>query len=106
MKNLKVSLLALSVLAGGMMGAAAATATPDVGATYGVNLRFGTNAVGENTPLVFSVDQLPDPATNSISLEGFLQTDSAGKIEGIALLDFYFDTTGTNKVELVSESPT
>jgi hypothetical protein len=101
MKKTKVSLLALSVLAGGLMGAAAAS-VPDVGAGYNLSMSFGTNANGATIPIVFDVSGFPSPTTNNVFFEPFgIQTDGSGKVEGVGLLRISFDGTDTNGVELV-----
>jgi len=104
MKKLKVSLLALSVLAGGLISAFAATSVPDTGAGYYISVGFGTNANGENIPLVFDVSGLPFAATNNVSFDAFsIQTDGSGKVEGVGMLTIQLDGSGTNYVELVAE---
>lgn len=101
MKQVK-SLLALSILAGGI--AAASAANTDTGATLLLDLRFATNA----RPSFIEVsDTLPKATvesalTNAVS-EVYVETDGAGKIEGAGWVRLQYKTT---VVTVVSNVPT
>ena len=83
MKKLKISLLALSVVAGGITAASAASAKTEASATY---YMVATNIAA---PLVY-VDEVPRslvfPGLQSI--DDFVSTDGSGKIEGSSILQF------------------
>jgi len=80
MKKIKVSLLALAVVAGGAIGASAASTSE--GVTFQAAIRFASNA-----PLSFI--SVSDVALGAVSLAisnanfaGVVDTDASGKIEG------------------------
>ncbi len=80
MKKIKVSLLALAVVAGGAIGASAASTSE--GVTFQAAIRFASNA-----PLSFI--SVSDVALGAVSLAisnanfaGVVDTDGSGKIEG------------------------
>src|SRR5579864_7545912 len=98
MKKLKVSLLALSVLAGGSLAALAA-APPIAGTDYFVEVNF-TNPVPTS---IFYVDGFPLPDTNANlavqSLGGSILTDGSGRIDGATTLRFKI-ISGSNIVAI------
>jgi hypothetical protein len=97
MKKLKISLLALSVLAGGSLVASAAA--PIVGNDYTFDAIF-TNPTPTS---IFSVDgtPIPDPSS-TVTVEeigpGGVNTDGAGKIDGATTLRIGFLNASSNLV--------
>jgi len=80
MKKPAISMLALAVVAGGALGASAASSTE--GDTYQLNLRFAAN-----DPLAFVVvNAVPLGAAaltiSNANFQGVVDTDGSGKIEG------------------------
>jgi len=94
MKKLKISLLTMAVVAGGAIGASAATAKTTEGDTFQVNLSFPSNA-----PLsLISVSDIPQSAsvdltTNASTRFLAVDTDGSGKIEGAGLLELTYGVT-------------
>src|SRR5689334_2250184 len=91
MRKLKVGLSALSLIAGGIFAASAAS-TPNTGSTAAINIVFGetdTNGVS-NGPRIFYVGGLPVATSNGTQTVEVLfdrvDTDGAGKIEGVAYI--------------------
>jgi len=91
MKKVKVGLLALSFIAGGIIAGSAAK-QPNTGSSTDIVIDFGSNA-----PSVYYVDGVPVPTGNENVTVGFniVSTDGAGKIEGVAYMNIDF-TDGTN----------
>jgi len=86
MKKLKISLLTMAVVAGGAIGASAATAKTTEGDTFTVDLVFPSNA-----PLSFvSVSDIPQGAKaltiSNVEANVSVNTDGSGKIEGAGFL--------------------
>jgi len=84
MRKLKVGLSALSLIAGGIFAASAAS-TPNTGSTAAINIDFGTNA-----QRIFYVGGLPVATSNANQTVNVIfdrvTTDGAGKIEGVAYM--------------------
>jgi len=80
MKHTRVSLLALSALAGGVFVASGA-ATPDMGTNYTLNAIVTTNPM----PVVLEVYGLPSDSTTALNEGNYtdFDTDGSGKIDGI-----------------------
>src|SRR3954447_17050510 len=90
MKKLKVGLMALSLIAGGMCAASAAT-TPSPGSRADILIDYGSNA-----PNIFFVNGVPLP-TNGVVETQFdsTETDGAGKVDGAVALRISF-TSGSD----------
>ena len=80
MKHTRVSLLALSALAGGVFVASAAS-TPDMGTNYTLNAMVTANPA----PLVVGIYGVPVDSTTPLNTGNYtdFDTDGSGKIDGI-----------------------
>src|SRR5262249_34591490 len=97
MKKLKVSLLALSVLAGGSLATLAAPA-PNTGSDYRVFVSW-TNAPTPPPP-IFYITDAPVPDSNATFTAELLRSsvfnDGSGKIDGAAIYRLGFGTSGVS----------
>jgi hypothetical protein len=89
MKKMTVSLLALTALVGGTMLASAAAKPGDTGATYFERIDFSASSNSVAPSLIEFVD-VPKPQvhTNFTVLSRSLDVDTAGKIEGVAIIRY------------------
>jgi hypothetical protein len=98
MKKIKVSLLALAVVAGGAIGASAASSKTTEGDSYGIRLLFPSNA-----PLSFilvnAVAQGAAALTiSNATFEGVVTTDGSGKIDGAGFERIRYGVLTTNGI--------
>ncbi len=91
MKSLKISLLALSVLAGGIMVANAASKT-DVGQTLQVLVKFATNAGPSFIEVEDEVPANPKALSTNGTANVYVNTDGAGKLEGAGWIRIEYKT--------------
>jgi hypothetical protein len=100
MKKVKVSLLALSVLAGGSLATLAAAAAPPAGSDYRVVISW-SNAPAAVPPIFFVTDA-PVPNSNATFSAELLKStvfnDGSGKIDGAAIYRITFGASGSNAV--------
>jgi len=100
MRKLKVGLSALSFIAGGIMAASAAS-TPNTGSSASIFIDFGTNA-----QRIFYVGGVPvstDTNGNVNVIFSRVDTDGAGKIEGVAYITISYsgDTNGSASANFI-----
>lgn len=97
MKKAKVSLLALSVLAGGSLAALAAPA-PNTGSDYNVFITW-SNATTAPSP-IFYIQDAPVPDSNATLSAELLRSsvfnDGSGKVDGAAVYRITTSSSGTN----------
>jgi len=95
MRKLKVGLSALSLIAGGLFAASAAS-TPNTGSSAPIFIDFGTNA-----QRIFYVGGLPVATSNASQTVNVIfdrvDTDGAGKVEGVAYITINYAGSGTNE---------
>jgi len=95
MRKLKVGLSALSLIAGGIFAASAAPAI-NTGSTADITIDFGTN--GQQ---IYFVQGLPVATSNTTQTvevhSSIVDTDGAGKIEGVAYVTISYAGSGTNE---------
>jgi hypothetical protein len=101
MKKVKVSLLALSLLAGGSLAASAAAAAPGTGSDYRVIINWSSNATTTAAPIFFITDA-PVTGTNGTFIAQVLPSrssvfnDGSGKVDGAAVYRVTLGSSGTN----------
>src|SRR6187401_1892818 len=100
MRKLKVGLSALSFIAGGILAASAAS-TPNTGSTASIFVDFGTNA--QQIYYVFGLPTATSNANQTVDV-GFqiVDTDGAGKIEGVAYVTIGYTSGGSETNEPTS----
>jgi len=98
MRKLKVGLSALSFIAGGLFAASAAS-TPNTGSSAAIDIDFG-GVGGTNGQQIYRVFGLPVATSNTTQVVdvggSIVDTDGAGKIEGVAFVTITYPGTGTN----------